>query len=119
MRVWAAIALGLLVAVLAVLVVPLVQSQKDLRLAREQVVQARARNAELESVANLKTAAPPKVLPAAPLTLDPSSFLLSLFMFDFPWQNKIHQRSGLLRAAAGKGATLGFATNEILGLITP
>ena len=48
--------MGLLVAVLAVLVVPLVQSQKDLRLAREQVVQARARNAELESVvADLKT----------------------------------------------------------------
>ena len=45
---------GLVVAVLAVLVVPLVQSQKDLRLAREQVVQARAR--ELENVvANLKT----------------------------------------------------------------
>ena len=56
MRAWASIALGLVVAVLAVLVVPLVQSQKDLRLAREQVVQARARNAELESVvANLKT----------------------------------------------------------------
>ena len=55
MRVWASI-LGLVVAVLAVLVVPLVQSQKDLRLAREQVVQARARNAELENVvANLKT----------------------------------------------------------------
>ena len=56
MRVWASIALGLVVAVLAVLVVPLVQSQKDLRLAREQVVQASARNAKLESVvANLKT----------------------------------------------------------------
>ena len=48
--------MGVVVAVLAVLVVPLVQSQKDLRLAREQVVQARARNAELENVvANLKT----------------------------------------------------------------
>ena len=56
MRAWASIAIGLVVAVLAVLVVPLVQSQKDLRLAREQVVQASARNAKLESVvANLKT----------------------------------------------------------------
>ena len=56
MRAWASIAIGLVVAVLAVLVVPLVQSQKDLRLVREQVVQASARNAKLESVvANLKT----------------------------------------------------------------
>lgn len=56
MRGWAWIAIGLAVVALAVLVVPLVQIQRDLRLANEQVVQARARMAELESVvANLKT----------------------------------------------------------------
>ena len=48
MRVWAWIAIGLVVAALAVLVFPLVQIQRDLRLANEQVVQARARIAELE-----------------------------------------------------------------------
>jgi chromosome segregation ATPase len=56
MRVWAWIAIGLVVAVLVVLVFPLVQIQKELRLAKEQVVQGRARIAELERVvANLKT----------------------------------------------------------------
>ena len=56
MRAWASIAIGLVVAVLAVLVVPLVQSQRALSSVREQIVQASARNAELESVvANLKT----------------------------------------------------------------
>ena len=56
MRVWAWIAIGLVVAALAVLVFPLVQIQTELRLANEQVVQARARIAELERVvANLKT----------------------------------------------------------------
>jgi chromosome segregation ATPase len=55
-RVWAWIAIGLVVAALAVLVFPLVQIQTELRLANEQVVQARARIAELERVvANLKT----------------------------------------------------------------
>jgi chromosome segregation ATPase len=48
MRAWAAIAIGLVLAVLAVLGPPLVQIQKEVRAAR-------ARNAELESVvANLK-----------------------------------------------------------------
>ena len=56
MRVWAWIAIGLVVAALAVLVFPLVQIQTELKLANEQVVQARARIAELERVvANLKT----------------------------------------------------------------
>jgi chromosome segregation ATPase len=55
-RVWAWIAIGLVVAALAVLVFPLVQIQTELKLANEQVVQARARIAELERVvANLKT----------------------------------------------------------------
>jgi chromosome segregation ATPase len=48
MRAWAFIAIGFVVAVLAVLAPPLIQLQKDLRAVR-------ARNAELESVvANLK-----------------------------------------------------------------
>jgi len=56
MRVWAWIAIGVAVVALAVLFFPLVQIQRDLRLANEQVVQARARMAELERVvANLKT----------------------------------------------------------------
>jgi septal ring factor EnvC (AmiA/AmiB activator) len=56
MRVWAWIAIGLAVVALAVLFFPLVQIQRDLRLANEQVVQARARMVELERVvANLKT----------------------------------------------------------------
>ena len=55
MRVWAGIAIGLAVVALAVLFFPLVQIQRDLRLANEQVVQTRARVAELERVvANLK-----------------------------------------------------------------
>ena len=50
------IAIGLAVVALAFLVFPLVQVQTELRLANEQVVQARARMAELERVvANLKT----------------------------------------------------------------
>jgi chromosome segregation ATPase len=49
MRAWAFIAVGLVVAVVALLGPPFIQIQKDLRAAR-------ARNAELESViANLKT----------------------------------------------------------------
>jgi chromosome segregation ATPase len=56
MRVWAWIAIGLAVLALAFLVFPLVQTQTKLRLANEQVVQARAGMAELERVvANLKT----------------------------------------------------------------
>jgi septal ring factor EnvC (AmiA/AmiB activator) len=56
MRVWAWIAIGVAVVALAVLFFPLVQIQRDLRLANEHVVQARARMAELERVvANLKT----------------------------------------------------------------
>ena len=56
MRVWALIAIGLAVLALAFLVFPLVQIQTKLRLASEQVVQARAGMAELERVvANLKT----------------------------------------------------------------
>jgi septal ring factor EnvC (AmiA/AmiB activator) len=56
MRVWAWIAIGVAVVALAVLFFPLVQIQRDLRLANEQVVQARARMAQLERVvANLKT----------------------------------------------------------------
>jgi chromosome segregation ATPase len=55
-RVWAWIAIGLVIAALAVLVFPLLQIQTELRLANEQIVQARARIAELERVvANLKT----------------------------------------------------------------
>ena len=56
MRVWAWIAIGIVVAALAVLVFPLVQLQMELRLANEQLVQARAKIAEFEGVvANLKT----------------------------------------------------------------
>jgi chromosome segregation ATPase len=63
MRIWAWISIGLSVVVLAVLIYPLIQIQKELRLvesalgrANEQVVQARAGMAELERVvANLKT----------------------------------------------------------------
>ena len=56
MRVWAWIAIGVALVALAVLLFPLVEIQRDLRLANEQGVQARARIAELESaVANLKT----------------------------------------------------------------
>jgi septal ring factor EnvC (AmiA/AmiB activator) len=56
MRAWAWIAIGLTVVALAFLIFPLVQIQTELRLANEQVVQARARMAELERVvANLKT----------------------------------------------------------------
>ena len=56
MRVWAWLAIGLAVAALAFLVFPMLQIQRDLRLANEQVVQAKARIAELESVvANLRT----------------------------------------------------------------
>jgi septal ring factor EnvC (AmiA/AmiB activator) len=56
MRVWAGIAIGVAVVALAVLFFPLVQIQRDLRSANEQVVVARARVAELERVvANLKT----------------------------------------------------------------
>ena len=55
MRVWAGIAIGLAVVALAVLFFPLLQIQRDFRLANEQVVQTRARVAELERVvANLK-----------------------------------------------------------------
>ena len=56
MRVWAWIAIGIVVAALAVLIFPLVQLQMELRLANEQVVKARARIAEIGGVvANLKT----------------------------------------------------------------
>ena len=56
MRVWAWIAIGLAVLALAFLVFPLVQIQTELRLANKQVVQGKARMAELERViANLKT----------------------------------------------------------------
>ena len=56
MRVWAWIAIGIVVAALAVLIFPLVQLQMELRLVNEQVVQARAKIAEFEGVvANLKT----------------------------------------------------------------
>jgi septal ring factor EnvC (AmiA/AmiB activator) len=56
MRVWAGIAIGVAVVALAVLFFPLVQIQRDLRSANEQVVEARSRVAELERVvANLKT----------------------------------------------------------------
>jgi heme exporter protein D len=44
MRVWAWIAIGLAVVALAVLFFPLVQIQRDLRLADEQVVQAKGEN---------------------------------------------------------------------------
>ena len=56
MRVWAWIAIGIALVGLAVLLFPLVEIQRDLRLANEQGVQARARIEELErAVANLKT----------------------------------------------------------------
>ena len=56
MRVWAWIAIGIVVAALAVLIFPLVQLQMELRLANEQLVQARAKIAEFEGVvAYLKT----------------------------------------------------------------
>jgi septal ring factor EnvC (AmiA/AmiB activator) len=56
MRVWAWIAIGIALVALAVLLFPLVEIQRDLRLANEQGVQARARIAELERlVADLKT----------------------------------------------------------------
>jgi chromosome segregation ATPase len=56
MRVWVLIAIGVTVAALALLVVPLVQIQTNWRFANEQAVQAKARIAELETVvANLKT----------------------------------------------------------------
>ena len=55
MRVWAGIATGLAVVALTVLFFPLVQIQRDLRVANEQVVQTRERVAALERVvANLK-----------------------------------------------------------------
>ena len=44
MRVWAWLAIGLAVAALAFLVFPMLQIQRDLRLANEQVVQAKAEN---------------------------------------------------------------------------
>ena len=50
MRVWAWIAIGIVVAALAVLIFPLVQLQMELRLANEQLVQARAKIAEFEGV---------------------------------------------------------------------
>jgi chromosome segregation ATPase len=56
MKAWTLIVIGLIVAALAVVVFPLVQLQRDLRLANEQLVRAGARIAELENVvANLKT----------------------------------------------------------------
>jgi cell division protein FtsB len=56
MRVWAWIAIGVALVTLAVLLFPLVEIQRDLRLANEQGVQAKARIAELErAVANLET----------------------------------------------------------------
>ena len=56
MRVWAWIAIGVALVALAVLLFPLGEIQRDLRLANEQGVQARARIEELErEVANLKT----------------------------------------------------------------
>jgi septal ring factor EnvC (AmiA/AmiB activator) len=55
MRVWLGIAIGLVVVALAVLVFPLVETQRDWKLANEQVVQTTVRVAELERVvANLK-----------------------------------------------------------------
>jgi peptidoglycan hydrolase CwlO-like protein len=55
MRVGAGIAIGLAVVALTVLFFPLVQIQRDFRLANDQVVQTRARVAELARVvANLK-----------------------------------------------------------------
>lgn len=55
MRVWAWITVGVALVGLAVLLFPLVEIQRDLRLANEQGVQARERIAELErTVANLK-----------------------------------------------------------------
>ena len=55
MRGWLGIAIGLVVVALAVLVFPLVETQRDWKLANEQVVQTTVRVAELERVvANLK-----------------------------------------------------------------
>jgi septal ring factor EnvC (AmiA/AmiB activator) len=55
MRIWLGIAIGLVVVALAVLVFPLVETQRDWKLANEQVDQTKARVAELERVvANLK-----------------------------------------------------------------
>jgi septal ring factor EnvC (AmiA/AmiB activator) len=55
MRVWLGIAIGLVVVALAVLVFPLLETQRDWKLANEQVEQTKARVAELERVvANLK-----------------------------------------------------------------
>ena len=55
MRVWLGIAIGLIVVALAVLVFPLVETQRDWKLANEQVEQTKARVAELQRVvANLK-----------------------------------------------------------------
>lgn len=50
MRVWLGIAIGLVVVALAVLVFPLVETQRDWKLANEQVDQTKARVAELERV---------------------------------------------------------------------
>ena len=56
MRVWAWIAIGVALVALAVLLFPLVEIQRGLRLANEQGVQASARIAKLErAVANLET----------------------------------------------------------------
>jgi septal ring factor EnvC (AmiA/AmiB activator) len=56
MRAWAWIAIGLAVVALAVLFVPLVQMQKELRLVRIELGRAKEQVAELERVvANLKT----------------------------------------------------------------
>jgi septal ring factor EnvC (AmiA/AmiB activator) len=55
MRVWVGVAIGIVVVVLALLFFPLMQMQRDYRLANEQVTEARARVTELERVvANLK-----------------------------------------------------------------
>ena len=55
MRGWLGIAIGLVVVALAVLFFPLVETQRDWKLANEQVVQTTARVSELERVvANLK-----------------------------------------------------------------
>jgi hypothetical protein len=54
--------------------------------------------------------APPKVLPAAPLTLDPSSFLLSLFMFDLPFAEQDPPTGRITARSGRKGATLPAAT---------
>ena len=55
MRVWLWIVIGLVVVALAVLVFPLVETQRDWKLVNQQVEQTKARVAELERVvANLK-----------------------------------------------------------------